>query len=103
MSGRKPHAETEIVEETFLRLANDAQGALNRLDDLWTKLYGPNEALRDAHDALLALHDTFYGDDEDRCDECGEVWPAHAEHCSANSANTVTAPVQVTPAPWEER
>src|SRR5262245_49169529 len=49
-----------IVEGEFARLTLEAYEALNRLGDFWTKLYGPNEALAPATDALKAMQDEFF-------------------------------------------
>ncbi len=50
----------DIAEREFLRLAQNAQAALNALGDFWTRLYGPNEALLDAHAELLAMDAEFF-------------------------------------------
>lgn len=50
----------DLAEETFVRLLDEAQAAVNRLDRFWSRLYGPNEALTGAHECLLALDRTFF-------------------------------------------
>ena len=47
------------VESRFSNLEYKAQLALGELQDFWTEMYGPNEALTAAFECLDALRETF--------------------------------------------
>jgi hypothetical protein len=52
----------DLADETFARLYNDAVDAVNALRSFWTRLYGPNEALTAADEALGDVWDDWHGE-----------------------------------------
>lgn len=55
----------ELAEAEFVRLRNEAEAALNALGRFWSRLYGPNEALAGAHEALLVMDREFFEREEE--------------------------------------
>jgi hypothetical protein len=51
----------DLADREFRRLETNAYDALTALHGFWTSLYGPNEALTDAFDALAAMREEFHG------------------------------------------
>lgn len=54
----------DIAEREFSKLEGNAHAALIELHGFWTKLYGPNEALTPAFDALEEMRKEFLADDD---------------------------------------
>lgn len=65
MSDNREQAASDALVEKFERIHGEAHDALAHLERFWTSLYGPNEALTAAFEALDALPPTFYGEGEE--------------------------------------
>jgi hypothetical protein len=78
---------TELADERFAELVDDAGRALERLERFWTRAYGPNEALTAAFECVRELERTWNaGDDDGRlCAECGADVAGNDPHTPACS------------------